>query len=482
MTNNSSTVLQPGERLISVGQAIALVQADQFLSAAKMCAEILDQMPDNATAICLRAYCDWRMQKDAKACVTEVRRALKMAPKSALVRLYLAPILISMGETVEAKSLLNEALELEPQNANALFDIVEIEKFVEETPLIKDFYRRLKADEFSGRNEELVGFALAKAYDDLKMPDRAISLVNDANLAANLDYDRVYHDDRIADLKKLSRLTFNKLPTSDDSADPPVFIVGMPRSGTTLVETILSRHPDVFAAGELNLMPQIEKKGYYWATSQGNLDAGPHTMLSHMTQDILAQNAAQVRKYVSHRADRPFKRFTDKLPMNALRLPLISRLFPNSPIIYMRRHPLDVSLSNLFKRFSRGLEFSFSQHTLGHYHQNMLAHVELSRQFISNPVLDVSYDLLVENFEPQVRRLVEFVGLDWNEACLSPEQSDRGTVMTASKWQVRQPIYSSSKAKWVRYEPYISDLIASYGGMNVIEAEYEAERAAGKID
>lgn len=481
MTNSPPRALKPGERLISVGHALKLVQTDQFLSASKMCAEILEQMPENATAICLRAFCDWRMQKDVSLCIAEVRRALDMAPDSALVRVYLSTILISIGQTDEAKNLLLEALEKEPNNANAFFDFVEIEKFTEETPLIKGFYERLKADEFEGQGKQLVGFALAKVYDDLKMPEQAISLVSDANASADSNYDQKYQDDRLGDLKKLSKLNFSKLPTSGDKGSPPIFIVGMPRSGTTLVETIFSRHPDLYAAGELTLVPQIEKKGYYWATAQGDAEAGPHTMLAQMTQDILGQNVAQMRKYVGLRADRKFKRFTDKMPMNAFRLPLISRLFPTSPIIYMRRHPLDVGISNYFKRFSRGMEFSFSQDTIGDYHKNMIAHVELSRKLIPNPVLDVSYELLVEDFEAQVRRLVAFTGLEWNDACLSPESSDRGTVMTASRWQVRQPIYSSSKAKWKRYEPYIAEMIESFGGMDAVEAEYQSGRDAGKI-
>ena len=466
----------------SIDQVNVLMANARFGAALEMCDQILKVMPQNASAVALRAMAKWQMNQDAQECVAEARRAVAMAPNSSMAHNYLANILSSTGEQDESRRLFEEALRLDPENSSALFNYVDTRKFTEETPLVKSFYERFKSDNYHPAHREMVGFALAKVYDDLKMPQRAIEVADVANALSNRPYDPKIFDDRARDLQRLAKVGFEHAEDSGKRVNPPIFIVGMPRSGTTLVETILSRHPEIHAAGELLVVSHVEQMLDAHIKRQGRRDLGPHTMLLSVPKAVYAKRAQEIRRFVEERAGRTLRhRFTDKMPMNAIKLPLISRLFPTAPIIYMRRHPLDIALSCYFKRFTKGLEFAFHQETAGHYYRRMVEHVELSRQFIPNPVLDVSYETLIEDFEPQVGRILKFAGLKWNPACLNPEKTDRSTVMTASKWQVRQPVYSTSKARWKRYEPYIGDMIEGFGGLDWIEKDFEAGRAAGRI-
>ncbi len=216
-----------------------------------------------------------------------------------------------------------------------------------------------------------------------------------------------------------------------------------------------------------------------WLHQDKGFKGGRYTALENVPADIWRQNGETVLKIVQRRTVEKFTKYTDKLPGNALNLLLISRLFPKARIIYVRRHPLDCCISNFFKRFVT-LDFSYQQDWLGGYYRNLVDTVKISRQMINNPVLDLSYEQLVADPEPLIRRLVEFSGLEWNDACLSPEQSDRKTVMTASRWQVRQPIYTAATNRWKRYEPWIGPMIEAMGGMEWIEAQFEEGQSASR--
>ncbi|MCB9994346.1 MAG: sulfotransferase [Hyphomicrobiaceae bacterium] len=476
----SATLLNRPETA-SVDQALRLMAEAKYEAAAKMCDQVLAVMPDNATAVSVRALAFWQLHRDPKYCIAEARRALAMAPDSSTAHNYLANILATTEDLDESKRLFEQALRLDPNNTSALFNYVDVTKFTEETPLIRSFYERFLSDEYIPAQREMVGFALAKVYDDLKMPQRAIEVADVANSLSNRPYNPKLLDDRTRDLVRLAQVGFDGVADSGKRASPPIFIVGMPRSGTTLVETILSRHPEVYAAGELLAVSHIEQLMGAHLMGQGRRDLGPHTMLVTVPKEVYAKRVQEMKRLVERQAERTIRhRYTDKMPMNAFKLTLISRLFPTAPIVYMRRHPLDIGLSCYFKRFTKGLEFAFHQEAVGHYYRRMEEHVEISRRIIPNPVLDLSYETLIEDFEPQVRRLLDFVGLKWNPACLNPEQTDRSTVMTASKWQVRQPVYSSSRARWKRYEPYIGRMIEGFGGMDWIEKDFEEGRAAGR--
>lgn len=464
---------------ISVKDAFRLMADYKFKAAVAMCDDILEQMPRNATAICIRERCRWRSGVDPADCVQNLQAAQEIAPDSALVLNYRVEILVSSGQLEEARKVLEHALELDPQNLRSFRELTEITRYSEETPLVLRMKEVYAAGDLRAGPLATLGFALAKVYSDLKQADVAMKYANAANAAAKREFDVATVHDRRADLEKLAATSTTRTSEqkSDQTGPGPIFIVGMPRSGTTLVETITSRHPDVYAAGEMNVLPGIERHVTKWLREYRGISAGPNTMLEHVPENVWRQNADRVEEIVRQRADQDFRRFTDKLPDNARRLPLISKLFPDARIVYVRRHPLDCGLSNYLKQFAQ-INYSFQQEWLGLYYRDLTETVAISRKLISAPVLDLSYEKLVADPETETRRLVDFVGLDWDEGFLSPEKSDRKTVMTASRWQVRQPIYRDSAARWKPYEPYLAEMIAAMGGMEWIEAEVAATAQA----
>lgn len=227
-------------------------------------------------------------------------------------------------------------------------------------------------------------------------------------------------------------------------SEQPVFVIGMPRSGTTLVEQIIASHPLAFGAGE---RPEIVRFVRENVTPEQIDDLDPksvNTFISHYLTVISKYAGA------AHR-------ITDKMPANFLNLGLISLMFPNAKIIHCKRNPLDTCLSCYFQNFSEGLSFSNDLTALGRYfrgYEKLMAHWE---QVLPLEIHDVVYEDLVANLESESRSLIAHLGLDWDPACLEFFKTER-QVTTASVWQARQPIYSSSLKTWQKYENHLGTL------------------------
>jgi hypothetical protein len=226
--------------------------------------------------------------------------------------------------------------------------------------------------------------------------------------------------------------------------ETPVFVLGMPRSGTTLVEQIVSSHPLVGAAGERE----------YWVRSgrawdESGADGLTEAVIHRLADDYLAE----LRRVAPDAA-----RITDKLPYNFLWIGLIHLALPNARIIHCRRHPVDTCLSIYFAHFARRASFGSDRGDLVceyRQYQRLMAHWRAVLP--SDRFMEVDYETLVADQEAGTRRLIEFCGLKWDDACLRPE-GNRRVVMTASSWQARQPVYRSSVARWRRYEPWLGEL------------------------
>jgi hypothetical protein len=229
-------------------------------------------------------------------------------------------------------------------------------------------------------------------------------------------------------------------PRAGDS-DRPVFIVGMPRSGTTLTEQILASHPKVFGAGELGLMGQAAQM-----LRRGSVDS-----LASASGDSLAKATAFYLREIG-RIDGEAARVTDKMTANFLRLGLIARMFPNARIVHCRRDPMDTCLSCFQQNFRAAhLSWTCDLADLGHYYCQYRRLMDHWRQILpAGSMLEVDYEDTVSGLETQARRLVDFVGLEWDDACLRFHEADR-TVVTASHSQVRRKVYAGSVGRWRRY-------------------------------
>jgi len=226
-------------------------------------------------------------------------------------------------------------------------------------------------------------------------------------------------------------------------SETPVLIVGMMRSGTTLVEQILSSHPEIGAGGELT----------FWGDAAAKLDH----LAADRTDDSSWQKLSSEYLALLGRFAPDAIRVTDKMPHNFLWLGLIHTVFPAARIVHCRRNPIDTCLSIYFTHFGVAKDFAYDRKNIVSFYEQydrLMAHW---REVLpKDRLIEVNYEELVADRESVARKLISFCGVDWNDACLRHEKNERA-VTTASMWQARQPIYTSSVERWRRYEPWLGE-------------------------
>jgi hypothetical protein len=300
-------------------------------------------------------------------------------------------------------------------------------------------------------------FALGKAWMDAREPDRAFAHLETGNRLkrASLTYDVEADAERLAAIaRSFTPEVMARLAGSGDPSGLPVFIVGMPRSGTSLIEQILASHPQVHGAGELPVLetilgrvrgPDRQPLGY------------PQLMSMLGPRDMAMLGRAYVEQVAALAPDKP--RLVDKMPANFCFAGLIHLILPNARIIHCRRDPIDICLSCYSKKFVQGNNFTYDLTELGLYHRAYEALMAHWRGLLPpERFIEVDYEAVVEDLESQARRLIAFCGLDWDPACLSFHQTQR-PVRTASANQVRQPLYRTSLARWKPYQVHLAPLL-----------------------
>lgn len=317
----------------------------------------------------------------------------------------------------------------------------------------------LLRNDLSNDTRSKLHFALAKIHDRHNNYDSAFENFRSANEYKDAQYSPMAFTRVINALKEtFNHDTIERLPRSTEQSDLPVFVVGMPRSGTSLVEQILASHPMVFGAGELHAINDLVLS--LPATLHSDL---PYPLcIKSGTQEAFTAVARQYIDDLSDRSGGGMARVTDKMPHNFLHLGLIDLLFPGARIIHCLRDPLDTCLSCYFHNFSGEHAYAYNLDSLGTYYrqyERLMAHW---RSVIRIPMLEVRYEDVVSNTEEASRILVDFCGLPWDDRCLRFHESQR-TVATASHDQVRRPIYHSSVGRWKHYEAFLEPLKAALG-------------------
>ncbi|HLZ83660.1 MAG TPA: sulfotransferase [Caulobacteraceae bacterium] len=385
----------------------------------------------------------------------EVRRVLLADPRSSDGYWLLGRTLAEGGRFAEARAALEQAVSLNPRQGGAYFDLTNSYTLTEaDRPLIAQM---LAASRSVAETDQRirVHFALGKAFDDLKDYGSAMQHFATANRLkkAMCKLDREALAGRIDGA--IERFTPAYLASHSEDGDNsrlPVLVLGMPRTGSTLVEQIISSHADVAGAGELQFWPELER-----ALER----LSPIARIADF-QRVAAKDCIAVLRSIAPAASR----VVDKNPFNFLRVGLIHLVFPRSVIIHCRRNPIDTCLSIHSTYFRTSPEFSTDQEDLVFYYNQYLRLMGHWRAALpAGRMIDVDYEELVANPEAMSRRLVAACGLPWDDACLRPERNER-VVRTASKWQARQTITQASAGRWRRYEPWIGPLL-------------ELERAAG---
>ncbi len=379
--------------------------------------------------------------------VAAIRALVDSYPENAVCHSLLAMHAAKSGNSAESARHYERAAELLPDMAAAWSGLAVNKKFTAgDGPLITRMNAALTRANLPLRARKSLHLALGKAHDDLGNYETAMrNFEAGGRIRVGDSFDRAAHKQRID-------WTIAATPSGyrDRQSDPgiedatPILIVGMPRSGTTLTEQILSSHPEIAAAGEVTFWGFLDlPRDDYWS-----LTATPEA-----TRRVADDFLATLRAFGAGA-----KKITDKMPDNFLLLGLIHRVFPNATLIHCRRHPIDTALSILATDFNSPLEYASEPGDLVFFYrqyERMMAHWR--KVLPSDRLIEVDYEALVADPEPQTRRLIAACGLEWNDACLAPHRNTR-KVETASVWQVRQPIYRTSVERWRRYEPWLGEL------------------------
>ncbi len=371
------------------------------------------------------------------------------------VAFNLANALCDLGEFDEARAHYSGVLARHPRPSKVLYNLVQITKFRDsDRPRLNEWTSIAQGAIRSDEDRIHLSFALGKALDDLGDYDDAWRHFTAGNNLVATGFDPDSHERRIdATIAQFTAQFLRDRVAGSSESESPVFIVGMPRSGTSLVEQILSAHPQVHARGERREL------GALIAARAASLDCSiPEAAASltpHQTQELADAY------FTSVAPDLSALRFTDKMPANFLHLGWIALLFPRARIIHVRRDPRGVCLSCYQQHFTARLAFAYRLEHLARYwiaYDRLMTHW---RQALPLPLCEVDYESIVAAPEETSRRLVEFCGLEWSPACQSSHEQ-KNAVTTASQWQVRQPIYQSSRARWRNYVAHLQPLLEAF--------------------
>lgn len=382
----------------------------------------------------------------------------RCSPKNRNPYYVLGKVLTEMGRFSDAVKQYEQAIKIDPGFGVAYEGLSKAKKFTSaDLPLIEVAEARLKAG-MPTQERYSLHFALGKMLDDMGQWDRAFEHFRQGNLLAKA---AIKPQGGQALFKQQKRLcTRRRLVEAQRDGNPsevPIFIVGMPRSGTSLIEQIISSHPQAAGAGELLDMSQAAI-AICSSFKSGILPLRNSETPSREELDRYANAYLQALRKGREQA----LRVTDKLPGNYLSLGMIALLFPRARIIHVVRHPLDTCLSCYFQMMTEQL-WTYDLDWIAEFYRFYRKAMDYWKKTLpSGKIIDVHYEKLIDDPEGQSRLLIERCGLEWDPRCLGFFDSGR-EVKTASVWQVRQPIYKSSKMRWTKYASHIGGLAHALG-------------------
>jgi len=387
--------------------------------------------------------------------VHELEAALQRNPRCLPALLNLGNVCEQRGNRERARQCYDQALRVDPTQALALSRLPNLQMLRDAgDPMIARLHEAVRQPGRSAAERADLGFGLGKALDDVGRHDEAFAVYRAANQASReaggcVRYDAAAHERLIERLVAAFPGPVARPAAAGGTAGgraPPLFICGMFRSGSTLIEQVLAAHPAVTPGGELDLLPALARKHLppdgAWPV------LGDPAALQALARDHLGALAQRFPAAAT---------LTDKRPDNFLHIGLIKALFPDARIVFTRRDPMDNCLSIYFLHLSHAMPYALDLPDTAHWyrqHERLMAHWQA---LYGADIHTVDYDAFVADPEPQARRLLDFCGLTWDPACLSFHAS-RQVVQTASLWQVRQPLYQRSSGRWRHYERHLEGL------------------------
>jgi tetratricopeptide (TPR) repeat protein len=418
---------------------------------------LLKLSPDHEAALYTIAELFQKMGKAARS-LPYLEAYLARHPDHAGLIAARASILESIGESEEAANVY-ERLKHDPKyRVHALFRLSQLRRHRAGTALLGEFEEALAAAT-ADKDRKLLHSGLGKILEDLGEYDAAFPHYGQANALEATRFDTDSHNRRLEWLKVIFTPQFFAARQDYGSAsDLPVFVVGMPRSGTTLTEQIIASHPQADGAGELRRLRSMARTLGYNETGELFPDA-MRAMTAEQSR-ILADNYLALLRFYSRSAER----IVDKMPFNYEMLGLASLIFPKARIVHCRRDALDTCFSIYVNRFTDFHSYANSLDVLGRYYRSYAALMDHWREVLPRPMHEMEYEATTAEPEPRIRALIGFLGLPWDDACLAHNKA-KTTVTTLSSWQVRQPLYRTSVKRWKRFEKHLAPLIDALGDL-----------------
>jgi len=414
---------------------------EEALEAVDKAVELNPEMPDayvRKGSIC-------HLANRSEEALEHFNKSLEMKPDMAAALLPLAELHLSLGNKEEASKCIKQVQKELPDLPGLYLTLGKTKKFTEDDP---DFKKMLElnqdAERFGIDQACLLNYALFSAYENIGDYKKAFEHLKKAN-----DYKRTqipYDEERQKTSfelirKNTTKKTLKQFDGKGCESNTPVFIVGMPRSGTTLTEQIISSHPDIFGAGELHEISMLD------------IEFGTLT-----TDNAKKQGQWYVDQVTAKDKDANAQRVTDKMPGNYANLGKIVSILPNAKIIHCRRNPIDTCLSCYKQNFARGQYWSYDLEELADYYNMYLKLMEHWREHLGDRFIEIDYEETVSKTEEQARKLIDYIDMPWDDACLEPHKQKRA-VLTASKMQVIKPVYKTSVKAWERYSDELKPLI-----------------------
>ncbi len=432
---------------------IVLQEERQYTQAQQALEHCIKLAPNNPEArVSLANF--YRETGQIQSAKIEYETALTLAPNIAGIHCDLAITLRDIGNLTDAKCHYETAVKIEPGLGRAWRGLAGITSYKKLSEISTMQEALSKAP---NHNEKMhIEFALGKAQEDLKNYDAAFAHFKIANELHHRTFSYDFESDFTFFKNLISKIDSEFLKNQSSvksSSNRPIFVIGMPRSGTSLVEQILASHSHIFGAGELTALPETIANVFSMTDDQDYSKS--------FKQTTPAQLQAVSKAYfelIKSRVPKNSHFFVDKMPMNFIHVGLISLTFPQALIIHCKRNPLDNCLS-IFKNYlpASGHRYSANLESLGHYYRGYLQLMQHWKKTCGDAIFEVVYSDLVQNSEKVTRDLISACNLPFEEACLSPHKTQR-VVSTLSATQVRQTIYSKSVGSAENYKAHLSPL------------------------
>jgi tetratricopeptide (TPR) repeat protein len=451
--------LEPGRVTMQVTLGSVLSESGQYDSAIRLLRQAATAAPNELPPYVALGLALQRSQDIAESIVV-FRRALELAPFRADIWRIQGGNFDAIGQFDEAARCYNQSLELDPGSAEARRSLAKIGRLGNDPAEVDRLTTVLGNVDAPIWDRIAAGFALGTQFDKDRSYDRAFAAFETANQLAKAHYAT---QGEVFDARLLRRDVESHILGFDPAAlaigrlnghasEVPVFVVGMPRSGTTLVEQIAASHPRVHGVGETMDVHDI-------VVRLRNRQPGVHPVLWDQAA-IRREATAHLERLRTVAGDAD--RVVDKLPDNVLAVGHIAVLFPRARVIICRRDLRDVGLSCYFQHFNDPTTWSFDLLDCGARAREITRLMDYWTMVRPLRILEVHYEQLVGDLEGQSRRLIDFLGLEWDRACLDFHKTER-KVMSASQWQVRQPLYSSSVGRWRHYRHHLGTLFEGLG-------------------